>query len=33
MREQAFLSLLGLCRRAGRLALVHDPVLESLRRG
>lgn len=33
MREQAFLSLLGLCRRAGRLALGHDPVLESLRRG
>lgn len=33
MNEEKALSLLGLCRRAGRLQFGHDPVAESMRLG
>ena len=33
MQKNKLLGLLGLCRRAGRVQMGHDPVLESLRTG
>lgn len=33
MHEEKVLSLLGLCRRAGRLQLGHDPAADSMRLG